>query len=231
MNLIPTITLENFEGPLDLLLHLIQRDEINIYTVEIQTIIKNFLEELLKSHESSVDSGAEFLGGASSLLLLKSKKLLPNLKGDEKEEVESYVSILKDIIEYCSFKDLAKKLSDIEGKEESLYPRGVTILEEKPALATNTLSLEELMQAFEKLLKKQIVIPKKIQESALLLSDYILSLQNLLFSQKSIFFQEYFSLDKSKDELIVSFLALLQLMKEQKAIVTSEYLIKMVIDE
>lgn len=228
MNLIPTVTLENFKGPLDLLLHLIQQDEIDIYTVEIQSIIRQFLEEMLEAHEAHVDAGAEFLGGASALLLLKSKKLLPGLNQSEGEEKESYISILQELIEYCSFKDMAKKLSLIENTEGRLYPRGTSACLEKPPLSTGNLSIEDLSNALAAILKKKLPTAHKIKESDLLVSQFIQTLQLILMNNRHIPFSDFFTLTKSREELIVSFLALLQLMKEQKAIVTKEYLIQAV---
>lgn len=204
--------LENFEGPLEFLLHLIQKEEMDIYEIPLNVLITQFL----KSESHSLDSGAEFLGNASFLLWLKSKTLLPNHDQeplDELLDLDPRFEIIHQLLEYCRFKQAAKEISLLEQKQAGFYPRGNEHFEHKKPLGIEHLSLNDLAQHFQEVLAK--ASPKKsvVQEEEWKVSDKISLLEALLEKKELIHFESLFTKEMGRLEIIVIFLAVLELMK------------------
>src|SRR5262245_41172526 len=124
-----TFTLDNFEGPLDFLVHLIQKDEIDIIDISLCKIIEQFCHqyktEILKS---SLDSGAEFIGNIASLIWFKSKSLLPipeQLENAEDLEPDPRFDMIHQLLDYCRFKQAAQELTQMEQQQCAFYFRGM----------------------------------------------------------------------------------------------------------
>lgn len=205
-------TLENFEGPLDFLLHLIYQNEIDIYEVPIQKIMQQYIEN---QAEVDVDSGAEFIGMASLLLFLKSRMLLPKHEQpiENEEDLDPKFDIIHQLIDYCRFKEAAQDLSIREEQQSVYFGRGLdSPYECKKNLGIEHLTLDDLAKLFSEIAARAVSSKGEIHEEVWLVSDKI------QFIRKSIIinelrFNELFSSELSKDELIVTFLALLELMK------------------
>jgi segregation and condensation protein A len=230
MTLSQTISLNNFEGPLDLLLHLIQKNEINIYDVQIQTITAQFLELLTSLVESRVDVGAEFLSTTATLLLLKSQKLLPKpiLEVDGIEEDPRF-TLIHHLLEYCRFKELAKQLLEKEERELAHYTRGAYQPVQEPkndSSVLESLSLSQLEAVFRGILERQAAkVSSVIPDERWQLSDKITWISSELSLQKKLSFEQLFTLEKPKEELIVIFLAILELMKCDQVLVVNDGII------
>lgn len=211
--------INHFEGPLDLLWHLIQRDEMNIFEVQIHEITKQYLAKL-RELDLEVDQGAEFIASASALLWLKSKTLLPKHEQEEltaEEEHDPRFEIIHQLIDYCRFKQAAKELSDREQQQSAFYPRGVEETEVKKNLGIDHLSLEDLAVMFRQVLSKTAEQKGVICEEVWRVSDKIKAIRGLLLKIQKIPFDMIFNAEKSRGELIVTFLALLELMKMGEA--------------
>lgn len=219
----PTVSINNFEGPLDLLLHLIQKEEIDVYDIPLQEITHNFLSSIINQMQLELNEGAEFLGGTSLLLLIKSKKLLPVNKSDDSLEEEATLNLLKDLIEYCSFKEMAKKLAHIEEQNNDYYERGIEkTLDSPPKWQLPDLTLEDLSLIFNQLLSKKLTPTKSkiLKKEIFVIEERASFLRQLCQSCSQLEFKEIFSFEKSKEELIATFLALLQLIKAHEMRVT-----------
>ena len=118
-----TFTLDNFEGPLDFLLHLIQKNEIEIKDISIADIIDQFLLKWKEQLDKQIDSKSEFISHASFLLWLKSKSLLPRSEEEslENQEMDPHFEIIHQLIEYCHIKQDAKGLALLEQKQNSFF--------------------------------------------------------------------------------------------------------------
>lgn len=207
--------LDNFEGSLDFLICLIQREEIEIYDVPIQEIIQQFILQLNKSEES-LEKGAEFIGTAAYLVWLKSKTLLPrNEQSEIEEEIveDPHFEIIHHLIDYCRFKQAAKELSFRQEKQQACYFRGIDAPEWKKPLGIDHVSLEELSQLFKEMMSKAAQITPQIQEENWRVSDKIRSIRLLLKENSTFPFVDLFSTQQSRPEMIVIFLAILELMK------------------
>jgi segregation and condensation protein A len=219
--------LDNFEGPLDFLLHLIQKSEIDIYEVPLHKITEQYLAKLQELISPAVDGGAEFIGTTASLLLLKSKMLLPKHEQPglvEEEEIDPRFEIIHQLIEYCRFKDAAKELSELEQKQSAFFSRGIENSESKKPLGIEHLSMQDLATMFQHVLAKAASHRGIIQEEVWKVSDKISFIQRLLKDLNKIRFDVLFSPVQSRDELIVTFLAVLELMKMGELKVVKETL-------
>lgn len=212
-------TLTNFEGPIDFLLCLIQKDEIEIYDVPIQELIQQFILHFNNGNEENenLDRGADFIGTAAYLVWLKSKMLLPRNEQNnllEEELVEDpHFEIIHHLIDYCHFKQAAKELTSRQEKQQACYFRGIDPPEWKKPLGIDHVSLEELSGLFKDMIDKAAQITPLIQEENWRVSDKIRTLRRLIGARSSFPLIELFSTQQSRPEMIVIFLAILELMK------------------
>lgn len=217
-----TITLENFEGPLDLLVHLIQKEEIDISVIHIRAIIEQWLQCLETSLSSPIEIGAEFLGTTAFLLWIKSQKLLP-VDGEAISEEGGQFQLIEQLLEYCRIKEAAMLLSAREDLDQRHFPRGIIALPKQEAKGVRLISPSELTAAFQELLQKEINQPRQVVvDEEWQVADQIPVLKQKLAAQGRLAFKLLFSSSKMKGELIVLFLALLELMKSAEIYVTEE---------
>lgn len=220
-----TFSLEFFEGPLAFLLHLIQKSEINICDVPIQELTAQYLQKIKEILTPSVDTGAEFIGTAAYLLWMKSKMLLPKheMPLSDEEDLDPSFEIIYKLLEYCQFKEAGKALARIEHEQSVFHPRGVQSLPEpQKMLGIEHLSLEDLAEHFQKIVARAASQKRKIHEEAWRVSDKINLLRESLKSEPKIPFNRLFLGEKPKVECIVTFLAILELMKIGEIVVGRE---------
>lgn len=218
--------LDHFDGPLDFLLYLVQKKEIDLTQIFIRQIIEQYLNQSLEKISPSIDSGGEFLALTSYLLFLKSQALLPSEKETiDPEEIDPKFEVIHQLIEYCKFKDIAKEFTQKEKEQHAFFHRGGI---PKPDLSKKQkglrfLELQELSHLFEDVLKRQENAPRgKVTDEPFLVSDKILELEKRVQAEEKVSFESIFSTDKCKEELIVYFLALLELLKLQKVSLVQE---------
>jgi segregation and condensation protein A len=223
MTFAPNVTLNNFEGPLDLLLFLIQKEEIDVYDIPLHELTRKFLLGLLEEYDRKLDFGAEFVSGTSLLLLLKSKRLVPKEVLPEDIQEDTSINLLKDLIEYCTFKEIAKRLAEVEEKNHGYFERGIEPKDNQSLpLAPSQYSIDDLSKILNKLLLKKTAEIRTISDESFKIEERISYLRESFKKSKTLFFDDIFSSSKSKDELIATFLAVLQLLKGQELKVTNQ---------
>ncbi len=207
------VKLEIFEGPLDLLLHLIHKNEVDIFDIPIATITDQYLEYLDMMKALNINVAGDFLLMASTLTHIKSKMLLPELKEDEEEDL--FVEITQPLLEYMRFKDVAEELSDRELLERDVFARKIPpyfkaqIKDEDPQLDVN---LFQLMDAFKRIVDQRLPgVKLKVQLEKWSVKDKTELIMAHLKQKGSIFFHEIFGKDRTISEFVVTFLALLEL--------------------
>lgn len=206
--------LENFEGPLDFLLHLVQKKEIDIYEVSIHKITDQFLKKL-QEYAASFDLSAEFIGTLATLLLIKSRTLLPKHEVLEEEDDPQF-EMIHQLIDYCRFKEAAKRLKLIEGEASLHFSRGIEVGGEcvvKKPLGLQSITLQDLAEHFQNCLKKTTFKVKSIHEEIFTVAEKKEWLQGLLKEGEELNFLSLFKSEQCKEEWIVTFLAILELMK------------------
>lgn len=209
-------SLHNFEGPLDYLLHLIQRGEIDICDVPLQLVTEQFLEKHWENDDDLLlDKGAEFVGTTSILVWLKSQRLLPQeqTSSDDPLEIDPRFEIIHQLIDYCRFKKAAQMLQKKEQEQALCHYRAPPAEEIPRPLGLESISLEDLAQLFQNVLSKATSSTGKIYEEAFRVADGMKQLKEMSANCLTIPFKLLFHPGLCREELIVYFLALLELMK------------------
>ena len=222
------IKLDAFEGPLDLLLHLIEKNKFNIFDIPIVEITKQYLDYLDAMEEDNMDVMSEFLVMAATLISIKSKMLLPKEETEEEEEDDPRAELVKSLLEYKMYKYASSELKDMSidaanafYKEETI-PKEVKEVKEDidPAELIGDMTMQKLNEIFKTLLRREIdrVDPVRskfgtITREEIKLEDKMVEIRSEVKGLKSINFKTLLGSKRGKLNLIVSFLAILELMK------------------
>jgi len=225
------IKLEAFEGPFDLLFHLIEKNEINLYDIPIAELTEQYLQYLSQLKAADLENMSEFLVMAATLIEIKSKMLLPKLKNEQKgEEIDPRDELVRKLVEYKQFKIIAQQLDSLqtEGsktlfKEAELKLGDLDEYEEDVSKILNGLSLTDILIAFEEVMKrKEKKIDKvrsnfsSVQKDLYTIEEKNQYLLDLLELFPVVKFNDIFRQDADKMEIVVTFLALLELIKVNK---------------
>jgi segregation and condensation protein A len=214
------VRLEIFEGPLDLLLYLIKRDEIDIYDISLERITRQYLEYLQAFKELNIDVAGEFVVMAANLIYLKSRSLLPADQQPPEEDVDEddpRWDLIRQLIEYKKFKEAAQQLQERALQQERMFVRSVTapaLLDEAP-LRLGEVGIFQLINAFQTVLKR-VEAREDLQEifgENFTVSDKIETILRRMASGSRLRFTELFSGAVSRVEIVVTFLALLELIR------------------
>ncbi len=215
------VALDVFEGPLDLLLYLIKREEIDIYDIPILKITGQYIRYLDLMRMLDLDIASEFLVMAATLLHIKSRMLLPpeERPEEEKEEEEDpRMVLIKQLLEYKKFKDAAGYLSEKEFEQQGVYARYVdrTFLPEPTDSPLTDVGIFELINAFSNVLKRLPGEPEEILEDKYTVTDKIKAIMDMLAVRSAVKFSELFRGVLIRAEVVVTFLALLELIRLNK---------------
>ena len=205
-----------FEGPMDLLVHLIKKNEVDIYDIPIALITEQFLEYLEWMKSMNIDFAGDFIVMASTLTQIKSRMLLPIHDGDPEEEEDPRQEITRPLVEYLQIKSAAEDLAARQLLGEDIFARNPGKVGELFGAEGDMvkIGLFELIDAFQKILEK--ISPDHLVEltaDSLSVKDRISELVDIFQKQKSITFYELFAADSNKGEVIVTFLAILEMVK------------------
>lgn len=209
------VRLVQFEGPLDLLLHLIRRDKINIYDIPISHITREYLAYIEIMQELELEVAGEFFVMAATLMRIKSQMLLPRHDAIEEEELDPREELVRNLIEYRKFKEAASCFAEREEDRRRVFPRPVVrppeaeIVEEHADVTMFDL-LEALQGVFKNLQHQAIyrVVPDSVT-----VEQKIETIRGNLDRRSEILFTELFDAGYTKIEIVVTFLALLEMIK------------------
>lgn len=213
-----TLVLDNFEGPLAFLHYLVQKSELDISEISMKEITDQYLEYLTSVPHHDLTAGADFIDHTGALIFLKSKMLLPPSSDEEEDEelMQCPFDIIPQLIEYCRFKDLARELGHREHGQDHHYPRGMIPTTEdfpKP-LGIERIGIDELEALFLELLEKASERKTHIiEEEEWRVADKIEKIRDTLKGKPSCHFRDLFSNHICRQEVIVTFISLLELMK------------------
>lgn len=204
-----------FEGPLDLLLHLIDRDELDITAVSLLQVTDQYLAYLRSGDQIDARALAEFIATGARLLFLKSRALLPRPPTDDEEEEDLGEDLVQRLREYRRFKEVASGLKEIEERGRRAYPRLAPVPDVPLPTGLDGVTLDLLVQIFQEVLeRKPEEEPQGIVEiHEVTVEDRIRDLSDELLRRKKISFRTFISTCRSRVEVIVSFLAILELIK------------------
>lgn len=216
------VKLEFFEGPMDLLLFLIKKDEIDIYDIPISNITEQYLDYINLMTELDISVAGEFLVMASTLIYIKSKMLLPSdpkIQGEEDLNEDPRAELVERLLEYQKFKSAANMLYSRVEIESACYTRGVIETDSNnPEVAA---SVFDMLKVFREILKRaESVMEMEIQKDEITMAEKIAQILGLLDEREEISVREVFETARSKRELILIFLSFLELVKETKLVIT-----------
>ena len=208
------VKLEIFEGPLDLLLHLIHKNEVDIFDIPITTITEQYLAYLDMMKALNISVAGDFLVMASTLIHIKSKMLLPGInEGDEDEDPRD--EITRPLLEYMRLKEMAEELSEREILGKDVFTRQDFSLDQEQIDAEVPrldVSLFQLIDAFKRIMEKlEPGADLTLEHEKWSIKEKSQLIVSFLKQRGEMFFDEIFTEDRNVSELIVTFLALLEL--------------------
>lgn len=224
------VKLNVFEGPLDLLLHLIEKNKVNIYDIPIVTITEQYLDYVNHMEEEDLDVMSEFLVMAATLIRIKSKMLLPKVTEEDEEEEDPREELVRRLLEYKMYKYAASELKDLEldgakafYKKESI-PAEVKnfkpVVDPVALISEYDMNLEKLNEIFKSVMRKQVekVDPirskfKNIEREEISLEAKMAEVREQVRGLAGINFRTLLEMQASRSNIIVTFLAILELMK------------------
>ena len=234
-----TVKLQVFEGPLDLLLHLLDKNKVNIYDIPIVEITKQYLDYVAQMQKNDLNILSEFLVMAATLIDIKSKMLLPSTGEEGEEEEDPRTELVQQLLEYKMYKCMANELKDLQMDavkvmyKEPTIPEEVLAYEEPVDLEelVGDMTLAKLNDIFKSIMKKQVdkidqVHSKfgKIAKEEVSVDEKISYLEAYALTNKNFSFRNLLQKQSSKLEIIVTFLAILELMKVGKISISQEHI-------
>ncbi len=216
------VQFEVFEGPLDLLLYLIKKEEVDIYEVNLTRLATQFIEYIDLMRAFDLEVAGEFLVMASTLMYIKSRELLPAEQQvaveDEEEGEDPRWELIRQLVEYKKFKDAAAKLQSLEERQENVYPRrpGKLEFESAEPAAKPDVSIFDLLNAVNGVLQrfqKRTGAAREIFEDRWTVSEKIEYLLKLITERGSVKFSQLFETAANRAEVVCTFLALLELIR------------------
>lgn len=212
------VKLEIFEGPLDLLLYLVKREEIDIYDISLERITRQYLEYLQAFKELNIEVAGEFVVMAANLIYLKSRGLLPVDQQPPEEDVDEHDprwDLIRQLIEYKKFKDAAAELHRRELEQERIFPREGSAGAPEAPLRVGEVGIFQLINAFQHVIKR-VEARQDVQEifgERFSVSEKIELILQRVGNGAPLRFSDLFGAIASRVEVVVTFLALLELIR------------------
>lgn len=213
------VKINEFEGPLDLLLHLIKKSNIDIYDISLVEITNQYLDYINKMEELNLDIASEYLVLASELLQYKSSMLLPKKEEEQDDYEEDFKSeLIKKLVDYKKYKEVCETFKVLEENRSNFYtktPSDISLYGEK-SLNNDNVTVDDLIDAFKKFMERREFekpLNTKITRKELSVSDRVVEIRNILRNKKSVNFMELFT-RRDKSYVVVTFLSILEMAKD-----------------
>ena len=225
-----SIKINEFEGPLDLLLHLIKQSNIDIVDIEINEITKQYLDYINKMEELNINVAASYLVMAAELMEIKSKSLLPPTEeetNDEDEEVVSKENLINKLIEYQKYKDMISTFKEMEQDRQNIYvksPEKISNYVDELIDNNTDTSVDDLVDAFKKFLERidrEKPITTKITTKEYSVKERKRNIRNILKEKQKVLFTDLFE-EKNTGLIVVTFLSILEMTKEKEIIIKQD---------
>lgn len=213
----------DFEGPLDLLLHLIKKSKMEIFDIEISEITNQYIKYIEEMNELNLDIASEYLVMAAELIEMKSRKLLPNNneEDDEVEEENPEEELKRRLIEYKKYKESTDVFRNLENNRLSYFtkaPESLKKYSDDKLVNDGSVGINDLLDAFQKLLERQEYnkpMSTRIARKELSVKERVSIIRDILKEKKKVSFVELFD-DFSKPYVVVTFLSVLEMTKNKE---------------
>ena len=219
------VQLDQFEGPLDLLLYFIKRDELDIYDIPISKITADYMETLQVVKEVNISLAGEFIHMAATLMRIKSKMLLPLSSQNDDDDIEDpRLPLVRQLMEYQRYRDAAQSLNSLAEIRSHYFTRGklknISSVEENAAVFVRNISLFDIATYFKAAIDNRPVISKyELHREPISIEDQKAKLLAYVDGDGILRFSSLMKRLKDKIEIIITFLAILDLIRESKIIV------------
>lgn len=220
------ITIDNFEGPLDLLLHLVKESNIDIFNISIVEITDKYLDYINREENLNINISSSYLVMAAELMYLKSKSLLPSIsKEEENEEEITRENLINKLLEYKKYKELTPKFKELEEERRKIYIKGPEKVSDYTENSYDgEASVEDLLEAFKKFLNRKEM--EKPLETTITSREYSVrerkgSIRNILKIRKKAYLDELFE-EYNKAYVVVTFLSILEMVKEKDVLIKQD---------
>lgn len=215
------IKINNFEGPLDLLLHLVKKSNIDIYNINLVEITNQYLDYINAMEELNLDIASEYLVVAAELMELKSKSLLPQQIVEEDTYEEEPTNIIDRLIEYKKYKEITEEFRDLEEKRQEIFTKIPSNYDEYldgPLIKNSNFSIEDLLSIMNKFLdRKELEKPLNttITTKEYSIRERINNIKSILKEKKQITLHDLFEI-KEKSFIVITFLSILEMVKNNE---------------
>ncbi len=223
-----TIMIDSFEGPLDLLLHLIKQSNINIWDISIDEVTKQYFNYINQMEKMNLNIASEYLIMAAELIEIKSSSLLPKKEiDDDNYEEDKRENLINRLIEYEQYKNISGKLKELEDGRREIHtkdPSNIEIFRETIKYDEKQLDIDILMKAFSDFLKRREddkPLDTRITNKEYSVDRRNIEIRDILKIRKKLDFFELFD-KKNKDYIVVTFLSILDLAKKQEIEILQE---------
>ena len=230
--------INEFEGPLDLLLHLIKENKMDIFDIEIESITKQYLDYIHKMKEQNLDIASSYLVMASELTLIKARMLLPKpkIESEEEEEGDPREELVSRLLEYQAYKEITKTLKENESKRQKVHtklPENINNYLEENTVIKGEGSLDLLVDAFKKFLERkneEKPLSTKVTMKEITVSSRKLEIRNILKKEKKVSFFKLFPVT-TREYIVATFLAILDMARNKELLIKQEDLFSDIICE
>lgn len=223
------VKINEFEGPLDLLLHLIKVSKVDIWDIKIEDIANQYLDYINKMQEMNLDIASSYLVMASELIEMKSRMLLPNNKEqlEDEEKIDPREALINRLIEYQKYKNVTKDFRNLENIRHEIYtkaPENLKDYNDENIVLKSDVSLDDLLDAFHKFLQRKALekpLKTNITKKEITVEQRRTTIKHILKEKKKIDFFELFDVI-TKEYVVVTFLAVLEMAKKQELYIKQE---------
>ena len=223
------LNIDSFQGPLDLLLHLIKESKMDIFDLKIEEITNQYLDYINKMEEMNLNIASSYLVMSAELLEIKSKMLLPQHHDDEEEQEEDpRESLVNRLIEYQRYKDLTSEFKNLEEERQMIYTKMPENIKEylgkDQVINGGEVTLDDLLLAFQKFLERQKLkqpLNTKVTSKEISVEYRRKSIKKILKAKKRVNFTELFDV-VTREYVVVTFLAILEMARAKELLIRQE---------
>lgn len=225
------VKIDEFEGPLDLLLHLIKKSSVDIYEISIDEVAKQYLDYINQMEKLDIEVASEYLVMASELMLIKSKSLLPQVKDEAEEEEAEEISrdnLISRLLEYKKYKEMTKNFKELEKGRKCIYTKAPSKLDkitDKKFVNDTDTTVDDLLRAFSIFLERkdrEKPLNTKITNKEYSVKKRKSDIKNYLINNGKAEFKDLFDM-YNKSYIVVTFMSILELAKEEEVKLTQDY--------
>lgn len=223
------VKINEFEGPLDLLLHLIKESKVEIFDIKIEQIVEEYLNYIQAMKELNLDIASSYLVMASELIELKSKMLLPKKEEekDDEEQIDPREALINRLLEYQKYKEVTKEFKQLEDKRKDIHtklPESLSEYQEDGMVINSDLKVEDLMEALKKVLqRKELDKPLKtnVTTKEISIEERRTVIKDILKKEKKVDFFSLFE-EATREYIVITFLTILEMAKKRELVIKQE---------